>query len=248
MNGRYLLVLSVLCLSVSSLAYASPCTSGTFANNVANVTTLAPAYSSASVCTIDNLQFSNFSITSSTSGGYSLPTPVSVTVVTTAGDEGFNFNPGLSVGVGNNADYAIGFTVTAINGATIDDLDIVFNGVSSNGGLTNYSETISNAMSGSTSLPSDDVQLSLGTPPPLGTTTQTDNLAVPATSLNVLKDFGVSCDSGSQVANCTATVSEVVNTFSNTVTPEPATGVLWITGIGLIGFGFLMRRRNAQAL
>lgn len=205
----------------SSMAMATTaCASGNYGSYYPGPTT----------CAINNLTFSNFQFNSSALGGATTPTPASVgvVVITTAGNEGFRFNPGFLEGPGETQDVTLGFLVTAAPGTTIDDLFIGFNGT---GGTTNFTETY--CSDGFLTGTCGQFAINGGTVNQHITITPTDHLWI-------TKDFGAHCTSG--VAGCVATISAVTNQYSNSAVPEPAS--LSMMGLGLLGLGLIGRRKR----
>lgn len=178
-------------------------------------------------CTTGDLTYSEFQW--SGSPGTISPANVTVTPVTTSGNEGFNFQiSGLSVTGTNSADAVVEYEVTAAPGTVINDLTIDFNGSYSYGGTTDFTESYctggfnSGCQTFSVSNPS-------------GPLNDTIDIAS-TTTLYITKDVDVSCAFGS--AGCTANVSTFGNQYS--YVPEP-TGVSWVAA-GLLGLLFLGRK------
>lgn len=225
---RLSLFLAICLVFVSTAMASTTCPTGTsFASYNPN-----PPGSVASItCVTDNLQFSQFGFTSTSSGGVITPTPSSISVtvedpaVTSGLDgPGFNFNPGFSVGPGQTEDAAISFEVTALNGTSINDLFIFFNGSVSNppgGANTHYSETYCTGgfNTGCNVFAVNDPPANLS-----------QLITIPnTTTLYITKDFTVTGGT-----NGSAGISSVVNEFSSPV-PEPREiGLLLFAMVGLV--------------
>lgn len=218
---RLSLFLVISLVSVSLAMAGTTCPSATYDNYDPN----PPGSGTSITCVTNNLQFSQFGFTSSSSGGAALPTPSSIFVTpqTTAGNEGFNFNPGFNEALGASQDDTVTFEVTALNGALIDDLSIFFNGTYSGAGSsTIFSETY--CTTGFTTGVCGSFQVQ--NPP----SDLTKTIDIPATTtLFITKDWGATAG-----ANGSAHISSVTNNFSNTV-PEPKEIGLMLAGlIGIV--------------
>ncbi len=194
---------------------------------------------SSITCVTDNLQFSLFGFSSAANGGAVTPTPGGTGVVVedpavTPGIDGagFNFDPGLSVGPNETQDEFITFEVTALNGASINDLFIAFNGSISNppgGANTVYSEKY---CTGGFDTGCNIFQVN----DPPSNLAQT--ITIPdTTTLYITKDFSVSGGT-----NGSAGISEIVNEFSTV--PEPSE--VGLLGLAMIGLVFAHRRIKAS--
>jgi len=201
---------------------------------------LAPGFT----CQTDNLIFSGFLYTP---GGSSpvLPGSIGVTPITTALNEGFDFNPAEGgVGAGISQDEKISFTISTADGSsTIDDLGIFFNGSFKGTGGTSFTETFLTkppsqggvALTCNPPSPCDPFQVT--NPPPSITNTVT--FASPVSTLWVSKDIFGSTGAGPGQYG----ISEADNFFSQVV-PEP--GYTALLGAGLVGLAWLKRRRQTQ--
>jgi hypothetical protein len=185
-------------------------------------------------CHVGNLDFSDFSFTP---GGTILDpdSSVGVSLITTPGDEGFTFNPGILLAAPPDAantsqDVELDFQVTALKGA-IDDLTLVFNGTVSGTGQTAVSETETGATCPTTcSLLVTNPPNNLGPVEAIFTT--------PVTTLHVTKDIGATTGAGPG----TAQISAVTNQFSQ-VPEDRLVALLGV--ILLVGLGFIRRSRRS---
>jgi hypothetical protein len=221
-------------LVFGSVAMASPTT-------CAN-TTLDVYITGGYSCVSGNLLFSNFTYTDSANpAGVAIPaTGISVKAETVTGDEGFQFSSGWSVGtqsggVASFQDSLITFTVSTVNhAATLDDLELSFNGDFTGTGLSRVNESYCPGGAVGAGCPGGTQVRQVTNPP-----TMLDDSVVfahPVSTLGVSKDITV--NSGTYG---TAGISQVFNTFSNTSSvPEPATCMM--LGGSLFGLGLLRRK------
>jgi len=225
---RLSLFLAICLVFVSTAMASTTCPS----TNYGDYNPAPPGSGPSITCTTDNLQFSQFGFTSTSGGGAIKPTPSSIGVtvedpaVTPGLDgPGFDFNPGFAVGPGGSQDGKISFQVTALNGTSINDLFIFFNGSVSNppgGASAVYSETYCTI-----SFTQGCNIFQVQNPPP--NLSQTIWLTPGVTSLYITKDFSVSGGT-----NGSAGISTVVNEFSSPV-PEPREiGLLIFAMVGLV--------------
>lgn len=218
------LLIVVMSLMAASLALADvQCPSGAGISWQTYLTT----FDSTSTCHLGNLDFSNFGYAT---GGTNqiLASSVGIDTLTAPGNEGFLFNPAINI-AGNNlsSDASFFFTVTAINGAVLNDLFIHFNGAFTNnpGGVgagTSFSET----QTGGTCTPSCAVIQVTNPPPDL---TEHVVFNSPVHSLQIEKDIVASTGTNGQ-----ASISIVENRFSNV--PEPRMISVLMMGL-LAAFG-----------
>jgi len=217
------LVLTGLVLCTSAFASTTTCPTASYT-----------AYLGAGfTCTSGNLAFTAFGYSSSANPpGNAIPASgLTVTPQTQDGNEGFQFAGGWNVGtqaggVDSFQDSVVSFTVSA---RVITDLHLFFNGSFSGTGSASVVESycLNHVLAGCPAGSSGS--LSVTNPPP------SFNAVVffaPVTSVSVSKDIHV--DSGT---NGTASISQVINTFSS---PEPLSFVL--LGSGLLGLGLLRKR------
>jgi len=215
------LILGCLILTGTAFGSMTNCPTGAY------TLYLAPSFT----CTTGNLTFSAFGY-SATAAGAASPIPdggITVTPITTTGDEGFQFqggwNVGSSGGVSSFQDSLVSFTVTGY----ITDLHLFFNGSFTGTGLTNVTEnycfnaTLQNCPMGQSG------QIKVTNPPPAFNAVV---FFAPVTSISVSKDINATAGT-----NGTASISQVINSFSS---PEPLSFVL--LGSGLLGLGLLRKR------
>jgi len=188
-------------------------------------------YSSPSItCDINNLEFSQFGFQA---GGTQPPTAaqIGVLTITTPNNEGFQFNPAIIATNGATSDAVLTFEVSGLNGTQINDLFISFNGDPGTGGATSFVETYC-----TDSFNSGCNQFSVTNPPGNNLSKHID--IAPTTHLFITKDFGVTAG-----ANSVASISKVVNQFSNV--PEPSQIGLLLVSMG--GIFFARRKFKASA-
>jgi hypothetical protein len=191
-------------------------------------------------CHIGNLDFSQFYIQDSAAPSSLVikAGDIAVTPITTALNQGLDFNPGINVnntpgGSNSFQDVKIGFTVTTVDGSkTIDDLGIGFNGSFTGTGSTNFVETW-----GPTAPPSCGSCSFNVTNPPINLVNEVV-LSSPTNTISVLKDVN-----GATGTDGSAFISDFKNQFSQVV-PEPAYTAL--LAAGLFGLGWLRKRRQSQ--
>ncbi len=222
------LVICLVCVSTamaSSTCPSQPPSSVNYGDNYHPGPVDTPNGPPAITCVTENLQFSQFGFSS----GGTAPVNANEIGVTVVDNQlpgpgsGFNFTPAFSDGPGSSTDAKISFLVTALNGTTIDDLFIHFNGSVSNpanGASTSYSETYC-----TTSFSTGCNVFQVNNPP-----SQLDqHIYIPnATQLWITKDFTARGGNGS------ASISTIENTFSSPV-PEPREiGLLILAMVGLV--------------
>ncbi len=222
---KKVLFLTLGCLALASTAFgsATTCPSGAY------TLYLAPSFT----CSSGNLTFFAFGYASSANpAGIAIPAAgITVTPVTTDGNEGFQFAGGWNVGtqaggISSFQDSLISFSARG----SITDLHLFFNGSFTGTGLSGVAETycLNGPLAGCPM--GNSGQISVTNPPP---SFNSQVFFAPVSSVSVSKDINVT--SGT---NGTASISQVINTFSNS--PEPLSLVL--LGSGLLGLGLLRKR------
>jgi hypothetical protein len=239
MNRRIILITNILfllalaaALAPSALASVTTCPSGAYSLY------LIPNFT----CQSGNLIFKNFGYSSALSNpsGIAIPaSAITVTPVVTDGNEGFQFAGGWNVGtqagpVSNVQDSVVSFDVMDMTVA-ITDLHLFFNGSFTGTGTTSATESycLNHALAGCPGGSSGSINV---TNPPPNFNAATSFAAV--SSISISKD--INATSGT---NGTASISQVINQFSNSI-PEPLSFVL--LGSGLLGLGLLRKRVHTR--
>ena len=192
-------------------------------------------------CTIGDKTFSNFSYTSSASGGAALipPSGVAVVPITTPNNPGFLFSSGFGVISNQIQDEFFGFTVLVnLGGHAIEDITLLQLGSGFTGtGSASVAETV---CLGDTFA---DGCLH-GTVVPLSTVDNStlvklsDHITfAPVLVVDVVKDLELFGG-----PNGSAFVSGVENQFSEVATPEPSS--LLMLGTGIVGLAGILRRKQ----
>jgi|SRR5579864_2479741 len=195
-------------------------------------------------CSLDNLLFSNFGYTpNAIPTGVNIPANgITVTTITTTGDEGFQFSSGWAVrtqsdGSSSFQDSLITFTVSTVDhSASLTDLSLSFNGDFTGTGSTGVNEHYcpGGPVNG---CPGGSGVRQVTNPPPVLEDQVT--FTSPVSTLGISKDINVTSGTAG-----TARISQVVNQFSNGAVPEPGTYML--LGGGLLGLG-LMRKKSKRS-
>jgi hypothetical protein len=151
---------------------------------------------------------------------------------------GLNFNPAASISSGTE-DIEVGFTVTALAGAQINDIFIALNAPLALGtGTINYQETFCGG-------PQNKCTIFVEAPVTNDTNVinlATTDLGGPVTSLSITKDVLLSAGS-----NGSATLTGFQNEYSTVSTPEPR-AISLLLGLGLLaGFAIFKRRQATQS-
>jgi hypothetical protein len=236
-----------LSLLASGLLFAAIAAGAPIACPVGTAATYISSVDSAGGCTEDGLLFSNFNYIPSSSGT-AVALPASALAIApllnTAGDGfGFQIAGGFAASSGGVADGVIQYEVSTVNSsATLDGLNLTFDGTSTGSGIASTSE---NYCPGGTSVPPTTcsaglgnifVQSSQGVSKLSASATYT-----PATSITVSKDIQVN---GSTVVGSSATISSVTNQFqqiTSATVPEPANLLLFPGGLLVL---FLVRKKT----
>ena len=216
---------------------------GTSAMAMASVTCPVSTYDNylGNSCTIDDKTFSNWSYTSSASGGAALipPSGVAVVPITTPNNPGFLFSSGFGVTSNQTQDEFFGFTVLVnLGGRAIDDITLLQLGSGFTGtGSASVAETVclgdtfaDGCLHGKTRTlltVDNNTQVTL-----------IDHITfAPVLVVDVVKDLELFGG-----PNGSAFVSGVENQFSEVATPEPSS--LLMLGTGIVGLAGILRRKQ----
>jgi len=234
----FLILCAGLIAIPAAMAAPASCQTGTFASSSYG----ASGFS----CTINGLLFDTFGdVNTANPNGLTINgSNITITPITTTGQEGFMFSFGSSVkNDGSNStfqDEDITFHVSTLNNSnSITSLTLFFNGSFTGTGTSSVTENycVGHTLVGCPSGGSGQIKVT--NPPP----SYNDQILIAGgtNSLYVSKD--INATSGT---NGTANISNVSNTYPggpNTSVPEPFT--MMLVGSGLVGLGVMRRfRRN----
>jgi hypothetical protein len=212
--------------------------------NASSLATYIATYGGSSGCQIGDKIFSNFSYNGpSASGGGTAPSPSGITVDTIngtnsifPGDIGLSFDGTWNAPSGATADGNINFEVTVVNGANemITDAGIVQSGGVTGNGLAEVTE---NGCSGAV-YPCTQTWGVVTVQSGQTNNFANDQIFSPTGTISVTKDINVIGNNG------TASITTVIDVFSQTAVPEPRTVSLFL---GLALFGGLALRKKFQS-
>ncbi|HTS76577.1 MAG TPA: PEP-CTERM sorting domain-containing protein [Bryobacteraceae bacterium] len=227
---------------LGSSAFAGTCMNGTLNNfDISGFS-----------CTWGNLEFSNFSYSDSASPSSAAIPAASVDVSFISGG-GIVFGAGWDVRTQNNGsseeqDSTVYFSVTGINGALIDDINLNFDGSYTGNGVSSVTEKYCAGVTNVNNCTNPASSFGVSNPP--SNDSDKEVTFSPVDSIAVSKDINVTSGPDVQVPgnDCwrfdpsTANISTVTDSFSTTAAPEPST--LLLLGGGLLGIGLIRKRRS----
>lgn len=190
-------------------------------------------------CTVGNLDFSHFSFNNG--GTDQIPAAdIGVAAITNPDGPGLNFDPSADLqGANLSADVFVGFTVTALDGASIGDIYMGFGNVTTqDGGSALYTEQFCGGAEDLCSLFVEAPTTGQYNMVNLSSTA----LGGPVSTLTITKDLQLKTGSA---ADSIAATSSFLNEYSEV--PEPR-GVTMLLGLGLLaGFVIFKRRQVVQS-